>query len=265
MLPGVYQTQNKDKTIYYRASITYRNKHISLGSFDNEDSANRAYHTADTILKGHATIEESFYLSRYLPFEKIVFLINFRDNRIYIPNPIYLHKKYIDYYLTVSNILKFDSDDLFYYSSHKIIKRQGHLYVNDYGMQIRILTRYGIKPHAVRGRDYLFANGDENDLRYENVVVINPYFGVTQIKERGIIKYRTSIHINGNYLIGKYDTVEKAAIAYNKAIDLAKEYGIKKDYPENYIETMSPKEYADLYLNIKISPKYIAYLKGLPN
>ena len=102
-------------------------------------------------------------------------------------------------------------------------------------------------------------------MRYENVVVINPYFGVTHIKERGIIKYRTSIHINGNYLIGKYDTVEKAAIAYNKAIDLAKEYGIKKDYQENYIETMSPKEYADLYLNIKISPKYIAYLKGLPN
>ena len=51
MLPGVYQAQKKDKTIYYRASITYRNKHISLGSFDNEDSANRAYHTADTILK----------------------------------------------------------------------------------------------------------------------------------------------------------------------------------------------------------------------
>ena len=48
------------------------------------------------------------------------------------------------------SFLKFDIDDLFYYSSHKILKRQGHLYVNDYGMQITILNRYGIKNYGVR-------------------------------------------------------------------------------------------------------------------
>ena len=35
-LPGVYKTNKKDGTLYYRASINYKGKHISLGSFDNE-------------------------------------------------------------------------------------------------------------------------------------------------------------------------------------------------------------------------------------
>lgn len=38
MLKGVYLARKKDNSIYYRASITYRRKHISLGSFDTEDS-----------------------------------------------------------------------------------------------------------------------------------------------------------------------------------------------------------------------------------
>ena len=32
-LPGVYETTLKDGTPSFRASITYRKKHISLGSF----------------------------------------------------------------------------------------------------------------------------------------------------------------------------------------------------------------------------------------
>ena len=42
-LPGVYSAQKKDGTIYYRASLTYRNKHISLGSYDTAVIANQAY------------------------------------------------------------------------------------------------------------------------------------------------------------------------------------------------------------------------------
>ena len=34
MLPGVYQAKKKDNTIYFRSSITYSGKHISLGSFE---------------------------------------------------------------------------------------------------------------------------------------------------------------------------------------------------------------------------------------
>ena len=32
-LPGVYQAKKKNGTIYYRSSLTYRAKHISLGSY----------------------------------------------------------------------------------------------------------------------------------------------------------------------------------------------------------------------------------------
>ena len=50
MLQGVYTAARKDGTIYYRSNITYKSKHISLGSFDSELSASRAYATASTIL-----------------------------------------------------------------------------------------------------------------------------------------------------------------------------------------------------------------------
>ena len=42
MLPGVYQAVKKDGTIYYRSSITYQGKHISLGSYSTEEEAHRA-------------------------------------------------------------------------------------------------------------------------------------------------------------------------------------------------------------------------------
>ena len=159
--------------------------------------------------------------------------------------------------------LKFDIDDLFYYSSHKIQKRQGHLFVSDYGMQYSILARYGIKPYAVVGRDYDFANGDLHDYRYSNIIVRNHYHGVQQIQKNGVIKYRTFIHINGNYVIGTYSTEEKAAIAYNKAADLAKSASISKNFPENYVESLGPKEYAEVYTKLHISKRYLSYLESL--
>ena len=42
-LPGAFKAQKKDGTIYYRSSITYKNKHISLGSFKTEEEASGAY------------------------------------------------------------------------------------------------------------------------------------------------------------------------------------------------------------------------------
>lgn len=265
MLPGVHQAVKKNGTVYYRAGITYKRKHISLGSFPTEQEANEAYCDADRLLHHSLTLEELIMQaisgwSYHISFEKSVSLLNFRENGMYIANPIYLRKHYFSYFLSAEEELKFDIDDLFYYASHKIMRRKGHLFVNDYGMQVTILSRYGIKSYAAYKRDYDFANGDPTDFRYSNVVVINRFFGVQEFEKNGKKRYRVKIHINGNYTIGTYSTPEKAAIAYNKAVDCAKRAGVDKNFPENYIDTLTASEYADLYMKIKISPKYLEYL-----
>jgi hypothetical protein len=263
MLPGVYIARKKDNTLYYRGNITYRGKHIILGSFETEAEAHCAYTDSSDLLSGEISLEDAFEQINSLSYDKIVTLINFRDNRMYIPSPVYLRKNYFSYYLDPHHELKFDIDDLFYYSRHRILKRQGHLYVNDYGMQVTVLSRYGIKSHAVCGRDYRFVNGDTADFRYSNIEVINPYFGVSRVAMGGQYRYRVRIHINGNYTIGTYRSEIHAAIAYNKACDLAKKAGISKDFPQNYIEDLSGREYADIYTAIKIAPKFMEYIKSL--
>ena len=79
-------------------------------------------------------------------------------------------------------------------------------------MQVTNLSRYGIRNFAVAGKDYAFANQDPYDLRYENVININPFHGVRQTKKNGIISYDTYIHIRGDYRIGSYATLHEAAI-----------------------------------------------------
>ena len=264
MLPGVYLAKKNDGTIYYRSSLTYRNKHISIGSYATEELASNAYYTALHILNNPDITIYSFHEYHFcLNYDKTIVLINFRDNGIYFCNPIYLRKGYFSYFLSENIELKFDNDDLFYYSSHRILKRQGHLYVNDFGMQYSILARYGIKPYAVSGRDYTFANGDNTDYRYSNIIITNRYHGVFQYTKNGIKRYRAQIHINGNYNVGTYSSEEKAAIAYNKAADLAKACGIRKSFPENYVETVSPKEYAKIYSDLILSKKYLQYLSTI--
>lgn len=261
MKPGVYIAKKKDGTTYYRSSITYKNKHISLGSFPTEDLANQAYQEAFLLINSAISLDDVAQSLKTLSFEKAVIILNFKDNGLYIGNPIYLRKNYFSYYLSENEELKFDIDDLFYYSSHKILRRQGHLYVNDYGMQVTLLSRYGLKNYSVCNRDYYFANGDNTDLRYSNIVVVNRYNGVFQYtNKKQQIRYRVKIHINGNYTIGTYSSEIKAAIAYNKAVDLAKAYGIDKNFSTNYIEDLSPRDYADTYTKLRISSKYTDYL-----
>lgn len=266
MLPGVYPAQKKNGDVYYRSNITYQKKHISLGSYSTEKAAHQAYVDATEILQGSDPFEPAVF-SRYssLSCDKLVSLYNFRDNRIYIKTPIYLHASYFSYYLTPTEELKFDIDDLFFYSSHRILRRQGHLYFNDYGMQVSLLSRYGIKGYGVAGRDYRFANGDSTDLRYSNIEIITRYTGVTAVPTGTAMKYRAFIHINGNYKIGTYKTEAYAAVAYNKAVDLALAHGIKKNFSQNYVTEYTAKEYADLYVKIKISSKYLEYLDNLEN
>lgn len=49
-MKGVFTAKKKDGTMYYRASITYRRKHISLGGYDTMPAANAAYLEADRLL-----------------------------------------------------------------------------------------------------------------------------------------------------------------------------------------------------------------------
>ena len=258
---GVYETTLKDGTPSYRASITYCGKHIALGSFPTKKEAAKVYREAKNVLNHSSFSIESYSPSMALPFEKCVSLANYRDKGIYISTPIYLEKKYFNYYLSKDEILKFDIDDLFYYSSHKIMKRGSHLFVADYGSQLSVLQRYGIKSYSVPGRDFRFANDDPYDLRYENIIILNRYHGVRQYAEKGFIKYKTVIHIRSNYVVGKYDSEAEAAIAYNKAADILTKNGIKRNFIQNYVEEVPPSQYADIYLKIKISDR-IYSIKG---
>lgn len=261
LLPGVYITAKKDGTIYYRSSITYHNKHISLGSYPTDKLAHEAYKEAYNLLKDNSYEIDNYEKDvNYLSYDKWVVLINFRDNKIYIKNPIYIMNRYFIYYINKYIFFKFDVDDLFYYSTHKIMKRGGHLFVSDYGMQVNILSRYGIKNYGVVGRDYKFANGDSTDYRYGNIEIINKYHGVSKIITKGLPIYLSKIHVNGDIIIGRYPTEVEAAIAYNKAVKLLWMQGVKKNFNENYIIEVDEIEYARIYHQIRLSRKIRNYI-----
>ncbi|TCT15546.1 hypothetical protein EDC18_103252 [Natranaerovirga pectinivora] len=256
LLLGVYKSALKSGKPSYRSSITYNNKHISIGSFSTELEAHTAYLEAKDILLHHKYTLNDYLPSFTISFHKWVVLLNFRDNKYYIKNPIYLYKYYFSYFLDENTELIFDVDDLFYYSNHKIFRRQGYLFVNDYGMQVNILSRYGIKNYAVENRDYLFKDGDRSNLRYHNIEVINPYYGVSKDLVKGKTVYTTKIHINGDYIVGRYPSIEEAAIAYNKAIDyLVQIKNINKKFNKNYLEDMNKDTYSELYKKVSISNK----------
>lgn len=260
MAQGVFSAQKKSGEIYYRSSITYKQKHISLGSYPTWEAANTAYLEARRLLDTLSEVFSPDYKEDILPFSKYVSLMNFRDNGYYFTSPIYAYPRYFSYYLSQKEILKFDIDDLFFYSSRRIMKRGSHLFVSDYGMQTSLLSRFGIRPYAVAGKDYLFVNGDSTDYRYQNIEIINPYHGVEKIKRGGRDYYKCHIHIRSNYVIGTYDSLQKAAIAYNKAADILTANGFVRDFMQNYIDGISPKAYAELYSSIRI-PDSIRSLK----
>lgn len=258
---GVYTAQKKNGTVYFRSSITYRNKHIALGSFTTPLEAQKAYSEASTLLHDSSlTLYDHRAGQMSLSFDKWVALLNFRDHTIYLTNPIYIRKHYFSYFLDPKTELKFSIDDLFYFASHKIIKRGGHLYVNDYGMQITILNRYGIKNYAVYGKDYELINKDPYDFRYENIRILNSFHGVSCFPKRTENKYQSKLHLKGNYVIGYYKDAITAAIAYNKAIDIVKKNGCTKNFTFNYIEEISPSSYASVYTSIRVSGKIRSYL-----
>lgn len=263
MMPGVYQNYRKDGTLYYRSSITFHGRHISLGSYSSEQEASQAYKQADILLHDNSISLDEYKGNHILPFSKWVVLLNFRDNGMYIKTPIYLRKHFFYYYFDCEDFLTFDIDDLFYYSTRTITRRGGHLFVADYGMQVNILSRYGIKNYAVKDRDYRFINGNTKDLRYANIEIINRFHGVTRKEKDGKIFYETKIHWNGNLTVGRYDNEIEAAIAYNKAASVLLTKGYEKNYPVNYIEELTKEEYRNILKNITVS-KNIYDLTPLP-
>ena len=259
-LPGVFPATKKSGEVYFRASLTYRQKHISLGSFATASEAHAAYLEGTRIINETELDIHDYRKSSPLSFEKWICILNFRNNGIYFGNPIYMGQRLFYYYMSPTHILKFDLADLFYYSSHKIMQRGNHYFVADYGMQVNIASRYGIKNYAVSGVDFEFLNGDTTDFRRENLEILNTYHGVRRDTYKGKTVYTTRIHLKGNYIAGRYDTETEAAIAYNKAVDILKKNGVTKNFTTNYIEDLSPRAYAEIYSELSISPKIVNYI-----
>lgn len=262
MAQGIFEAKKKNGSVYYRASIHRLGKKISLGSFDEKTDAMRAYKEAALIFSEEAiTIENFPSFIKTLPSNKCISMLNLRDNKIYIRTPIYLRDGYFSYYLKDVGELKFDNEDLFYYSSHTIMKRGGHLFVNDYGSQYSLISRYGIRSYGVEGKDYRFVNGDTNDFRYENILIINRYRGVSRKKTVKGDVFTVRIHINGEYNLGRFKDENIAAVCYNKACDIALQNGVKKAFEKNYIEEYNSARYKSVYEEINLPKKYLEYLK----
>ena len=259
MNSGVSKRINKKGRVFFRSSFTFRSKHISLGSFETAQNAHSAYLDALSLVSSDSSLDIGDYdgEKHTVSFEKWVTVINFRDNGLYIKTPIYLRRKYFDYYLSPTEVMKFDADDLFYYSHHKIMRRGGHFFVSDFGMQVNLPSRYGIRSFAVAGRDYFFLNGDPLDFRYGNLKIVNRYFGVRLEKELPKKIYLASIHVNGIIIIGRYEDELKAAVAYNKAADLIEQTGFKRKYERNYIDDLSENEYLNIYKSVKFKKSFL--------
>ncbi len=259
---GVYHTKKKNGSDSYRVSITVRSKHISLGSFDNPDTAALCYKEGRTIVESSDPAVLSYDTFSAIPYGKFISLLNLVTNGIYFATPIFLKKNYFEYHLAPDKVLKFDRDDLFFYASHKIQERGGYLFVADYGSQYKILKRYGIRPFAVAGRDFIQINKDPYDYRYANIKVLNNYVGVrvSYSDEAATIPehYTAVIHIHGDFIIGRYETEEEAAIAYNKAVDLLASQGVTKAFIKNYIESLSSAEYHRIYDALSVSDKIVS-------
>ncbi len=255
-LSGVYPTARKNGQPSYRASITIQRKHISLGSYAKEEQARAAYLEAKTLLASPQIQPEDYNSSSMLSFEKWVILMNVRDNGVYFRTPLYLKKEYVLYYYSPSLCLTFDLKDLPFYSSHKLTKRGSSFFASEGGKQFPLLSHYGIRSYAREGRDYFFVNGDSHDLRYDNISIVNRYYGVQKEYRKGMPVYTARIQIRGSIIIGRYSSEEEAAIAYNKAASYLKEHGVAKTYPKNVLPELDEIDYARIYHLIQLPKRF---------
>ena len=71
-LQGVYTAKKKDGSQYYRASLTYRNKHISLGSHNDMKKAHEIYCIGSALLNDSSIRLEDYLEDSPLAFTKWV-------------------------------------------------------------------------------------------------------------------------------------------------------------------------------------------------
>ena len=69
---GIFRAVKKDGTVYYRASLTYRGKHISLGSYRDAGQAHSAYEEGIRLLNDSSLSLKSYRETSSLSFEKSV-------------------------------------------------------------------------------------------------------------------------------------------------------------------------------------------------
>ena len=82
MPTGVYIAKKKDNTEYYRVSFTFKNKHISLGSFDDIKKAEKVYKNAVAIINNSSEymVNPELHTTTYnaslaIPFDKFIRII----------------------------------------------------------------------------------------------------------------------------------------------------------------------------------------------
>ena len=109
-------------------------------------------------------------------------------------------RKFFNYYLSPTDVLIFDADDLFYYSNHSIMRRG-----NQFDIIFFKLFRY------VFCMQYI-------GCLYSNIEVLNPYHGVSHIAGHKATPYLAKIHLHGDYIIGRYATPIEAAIDCVKTV-----------------------------------------------
>lgn len=68
-MEGCFSAQKKDGSLYYRASVTYRAKHISLGSFSVRENAVNAYREAGRLLSDVSLSLSDYTDECFLSFE----------------------------------------------------------------------------------------------------------------------------------------------------------------------------------------------------
>ena len=68
---------------------------------------------------------------------------------------------------------------------------------------------------------------------------------------------------NGSVIVGRYDNEIVAAIAYNKAANLLKDKGFKRNYELNYIDELNETEYIDIFNKAKLSKKFLRLIASL--
>ncbi len=257
---GVYTTRTKGGTVYYKASITLRRRHISLGSYADPAVAHQAYLEAKALAAlPQPPDPDGWPPEGALPLEKWVCLANFLRSGIYTPRPLYLRHRYFEYYLSAEEVLKFDMEDFLYYSSHKISRRGGHLFVADFGMQLRIGLRYGIRAYGVEGRDFCFANGDTLDYRRENLRIHNGWHGVYPQGGSGGPSYVCRIQVRGLWKVGVYAQALEAAAAYNKAALYLMERGLPRRICLNDLSELPPDRLEALYASVCLPRRILEY------